>query len=85
MYANRRNRNEMKIESIFIDRRRNENRNKDSKIAKEKKKLQNLIIEYEKIPKSSSDPKEKKEIFEKLKLTRKEISEQKEVILLVVI
>ena len=56
-------------------------RNKDSKIAKEKKKLQNLIIEYEKIPKSSSDPKEKKEIFEKLKLTRKEISEQKEVIL----
>jgi len=56
-------------------------RSRDNKIAKEKKKLQSLIIEYEKIPKISSDPKEKKEIFKKLKLTRKEISEQKRVIL----
>ena len=32
MYANRRNRNEMKIEFIFIERRRNGNQNEDTKI-----------------------------------------------------
>ena len=56
-------------------------RSKDSSVAKEKRKLQNLLVQYEKMPKDSNDPKEKKEIFKKLKLIKKDISNQKEVIL----
>ena len=39
MHTNQLNRNEMKIESIFIDRRRNEHRNEDSKIDSKKDNL----------------------------------------------
>ena len=56
-------------------------RSNDSTIMQEKKKLQSLIIKYEKIPKTSDDPKEKKEIFKKLKVSKKEISDQKALIL----
>ena len=53
----------------------------NNSVVEEKKELQNLIIQYEKIPKFSNDLKEQKKNVKKLKSLKNKISNQKDMIL----
>jgi len=56
-------------------------RSKDSEVSKEKRKLQDLIIEFEKISKITNDETQEKKLFKELKTSKTKITNQKKIVL----
>ena len=56
-------------------------RSKNSKVAKEKKKLQDLVIEFEKISRNAKNEADEKKLYQELKTVKAKITNQKRIVL----
>ena len=57
------------------------NRSKDSRVEKEKRKLQDLVIEFEKVSRISNNEAEEKKTYQELKVIKTKITNQKRIVL----
>jgi len=56
-------------------------RSKDLKVAKEKRKLQDLVIEFEKISRDTKNEVDEKKLYQELKVVKKKITNQRRIVL----